>query len=99
MITRLVFNLGRFLFSPFSVEDNNRPMGYPLRWNLLFIAALIAGLNIGLIYLTYTAITRGGDNQFITGALIGLLPTGIAGLVGISTTLLNESRGQQGQGQ
>lgn len=67
MITRLVFNLGRFLFSPFSVEDNNRPMGYPLRWNLLFIAALISGLNIGLIYLTYTAITRGEITNLLPG--------------------------------
>ena len=33
---------------------------------------------------------RKGDQQFIIGALIGLLPTGITGLVGLGTTLLNE---------
>ena len=63
-----------------------------IRFNLLFIAALIASLNGGIIFLTFVAIT-GGDadkNQFVIGALIGLLPTGITGLVGLGTTLLND---------
>ena len=64
----------------------------PIRLNLLIIAALIAALNVGIIVLTYIAITaeNAKDNQFIIGALIGLLPTGITGLVGLGTTLLNE---------
>ena len=68
--------------------------GYPIRLNLLIVAFLIAALNGGIIFLTYIAITNssGSDNQFVIGALIGLLPTGITGLVGLGTTLLNESR-------
>ena len=73
--------------------DAKARRGYPLRWNLLIIASLIALLNGGIIFLTFAAISKGGSNQFIIGALIGLLPTGITGLVGLGTTLLNE-RGQ-----
>ena len=61
--------------------------------NLIIVAVLIAILNAGIMGLTYVAITQDGnnDNQFIVGveALIGLLPTGITGLVGLGTTLLN----------
>ena len=68
--------------------------GYPIRGNLMIIAFLIAALNGGIVYLAYAAITGSvaGSNQFIIGALIGLLPTGITGLVGLGTTLLNEKR-------
>ena len=60
--------------------------------NLIIVAVLIAILNAGIMGLTYVAITQdeNNDNQFIVGALIGLLPTGITGLVGLGTTLLNE---------
>ena len=67
--------------------------GYPVRMNLIIVAVLIAILNAGIIGLTYVAISQakdGNDNQFIIGALIGPLPTGITGLVGLGTTLLNE---------
>ena len=72
--------------------DSASPKRYPLRWNLIIIAALIASLNGGLMYLTYVVITGGevSENQFIIGALIGLLPTGIAGLVGLGTTMISE---------
>ena len=65
-----------------------------IRVNLIIIAVLIAALNGGIIYLAYTAITgpSAGSNQVIIGALIGLLPTGITGLVGLGMTLLNEKR-------
>ena len=77
---------------PSGGADESSSNGYPLRWNLIIVALLIAALNGGIIFLTYVAITQGGENQFITGALIGLLPTGITGLVGLGTTLLNERR-------
>ena len=70
--------------------DTKARRGYPVRWNLLIIAFLIALLNGGIIGLTFVAISKGGSNQFITGALIGLLPTGITGLVGLGMTLLSE---------
>ena len=75
-----------------SSGNRRESRGYPLRWSLLIIAGLIALLNGGIIWLTYTALTQsvGGNNQFVIGALIGLLPTGITGLVGLGTTLLNE---------
>ena len=80
------------------MENNNgggrASCGYPIRMNLMIIAVLIAALNGGIICLAYTAITGpgAGSNQFIIGALIGLLPTGITGLVGLGMTLLNEKR-------
>ena len=72
--------------------DRRTQRGYPLRMNLIIVAVLIAILNAGIMGLTYVAITQdeNNDNQFIVGALIGLLPTGITGLVGLGTTLLNE---------
>ena len=63
----------------------------PLRLNLLIIALLIAALNGGIIYLCYVAITGDEVSHFVIGALIGLLPTGITGLVGIGTTLTKPS--------
>ena len=64
----------------------------PLRLNLLCIAGLIAVLNVGIMCLCYMAITGEEVSEFVIGALIGLLPTGITGLVGLGTTLLNENR-------
>ena len=61
-----------------------------LRLNLIIIAILIAALNGGIIFLAYQAITQEDGNLFVIGALIGLLPTGITGLVGLGTTLLND---------
>ena len=72
--------------------DVGGPRGYPIRWNLLIVAFLIALLNGGIIALTFVAMTQQNGNLFIIGALIGLLPTGITGLVGLGTTLLNERR-------
>ena len=73
------------------------PWMTPVRLNLLLIALLIAALNGGIMWLCYTAITTldgnsGKESTFILGALIGLLPTGITGLVGLGTTLLNDSQ-------
>lgn len=77
-----------------SVAGKSHKPGWmtPLRVNLLLIALLITALNGGIICLCYVAITRDGVSQFVIGALIGLLPTGITGLVGLGTTLLNENR-------
>ena len=64
----------------------------PVRWNLLVVAFFIAALSGALMFLTYVAMTQNNeDNQFIVGALIGLLPTGIAGLVTLGSQLLGES--------
>ena len=64
----------------------------PVRLNLLIIALMITALNLGIMFLCYKAITGKDVSEFVIGALIGLLPTGITGLVGLGTTLLNENR-------
>ena len=64
----------------------------PVRLNLLIIALLIAVLNAGILFLCYIAITGEEVSEFVVGALLGLLPTGITGLVSLGTTLLNENR-------
>ena len=63
--------------------DKRSRGGYPIRLNLI-ITMLITALKRGIIGPTFAAITRGGsgENQFIVGALTGLPPTGITGLVG-----------------
>ena len=99
MLVRLFRRTWQFLFAPGPEGDYGSKQCFPIRWNLLIIALLIAALNGGIIFLTYTAITQSGeaDNQFVTGALIGLLPVGITGLVGLGTTLLNERRRGRGR--
>ena len=72
------------------MEETRETRSLPLRWNLIIISALIAAINGGIIFLTAKAMTQDDGNQFIIGALIGLLPTGIIGLVGLGTTLLND---------
>lgn len=64
--------------------------GAKLRPTLAIIAAMIALLNGAVIYLCYLAIHQNDQSEFIIGALIGLIPTGITGLVGLGTILLNE---------
>ena len=69
----------------------------PIRLNLLIIAVFIALLNGGIMVLCGIAIVSfSGDSAtsstFVLGALIGLLPTGITGLVGLGTTLLNDDQ-------
>ena len=69
----------------------------PIRLNLLIIALFIAALNAGIMVLCGIAIAslsseNGNASTFVLGALIGLLPTGITGLVGLGTTLLNDSQ-------
>ena len=75
-----------------SSQSAKRSRFTPIRLNLIVIAALIALLNAGIMYLAYVAITQEDVSEFIVGALIGLLPVGITGLVGLGTTLLNENR-------
>ncbi|MYC31361.1 MAG: hypothetical protein F4X65_14950 [Chloroflexi bacterium] len=93
MLVTILRYIWRFL-----VDAGRRSEGqsdYPLRWNLIIIALLIAALNFGIIFLTHAAITGKNENQFIIGALIGLLPTGITALAGLGTTLMNEGRSNQ----
>ena len=62
----------------------------PVRVNLLVIALLIAILNGGIVYLVYLAITSNEISEFVTGALVGLLPVGITALSSLGTTLMND---------
>ena len=71
-------------------ETEKRSRLTPVRVNLLVIAFLIALLNAGIIYLVYLAITSQGISEFVTGALVGLLPVGITALSGLGTTLMND---------
>ena len=71
-------------------ETEKRSRLTPVRVNLLVIALLIAVLNGGIIYLVYLAITSKEISEFVTGALVGLLPVGITALSGLGTTLMND---------
>ena len=75
-----------------AVQPQRRRWLTPVRLNLLIIALMIVALNVGIMFLCYEAITGEDVSEFVVGALIGLLPTGITGLVGLGTTLLNENR-------
>ncbi len=66
---------------------------HPIRLNILLISAFVWIVCLGIITLIGIAVTRGtGDdnNQFVIGALVGLLGSGITALAGLGTTLLNE---------
>ena len=71
-------------------ETEKRSRLTPVRVNLLVIALLIAILNGGIVYLVYLAITSNEISEFVTGALVGLLPVGITALSGLGTTLMND---------
>ena len=63
----------------------------PIRINILVIAFLIAAVCFGILVTIVMTVRAGGEgNQFIIGALIGLLGSGITGLAGLGTTLLTE---------
>ena len=71
-----------------------------LRPNLLIIAGLIAFLSSGIVVLIAITVTsspesvagkEAADNNFIVGALIGLLGSGLTGLSALGTTLANEN--------
>lgn len=61
-----------------------------VRINILVIALFIALVCAGILIVIALAILKGGNNQFVIGALIGLLGSGITGLAGLGTTLLTE---------
>ena len=63
-----------------------------MRVNLLVIALLIAILNGGVVFLVYLAITSEEISEFVTGALVGLLPVGITALSSLGTTLMNDKQ-------
>ena len=71
-------------------ESGKRSWLTPVRVNLLVIALLIALLNGGIVFLVYLAITSEGISEFVTGALVGLLPVGITALSSLGTTLMND---------
>ena len=71
-------------------ESGKRRWFTPVRVNLLVIALLIALLNGGIGYLVYLAITTDEISEFVTGALVGLLPVGITALSSLGTTLMND---------
>ena len=67
----------------------------PLRLNILIVAAFIAAICGGIIYLICIALRQSDDgNQFIMGALVGLLGAGLTGLAGLGTTLVNDGRSE-----
>ena len=62
-----------------------------IRINILVIAFLIAAVCFGILVTIVMTVRAGAEgNQFIVGALIGLLGSGITGLAGLGTTLLTE---------
>ena len=67
-----------------------KKQSHPLRWNLILIAVLIALLNYGNIAFTCVAIRQATAGQFVIGALTGLLPAGITGLIELGNTMLNK---------
>ena len=71
-------------------ETEKRSRFTPVRVNLLVIALLIALLHGGIVYLVYLAITSKEISEFVTGALVGLLPVGITALSSLGTTLMND---------
>ena len=62
-----------------------------VRVNILVIATWIFMVCIGICFLIGKAIGATGDQQFVVGALIGLLGSGITGLAGLGTTLVTEA--------
>ena len=71
-------------------ESGKRGWLTPVRVNLLVITLLIAILNGGIVYLVYLSITSKERSEFVTGALVGLLPVGITALSSLGTTLMND---------
>lgn len=67
----------------------------PIRLNILIIATLIFLVCVAIALLIGKAIMQSnGDDSttaFVIGALIGLLGSGITGLAGLGTTLVNEA--------
>ncbi len=66
----------------------------PFRANILLIAGCIFALGLAISALIFKAIMSDGgsanDNQFVIGALIGLLGSAITGLAGLGTTLVSD---------
>ena len=63
-----------------------------IRPNILFIASFIFFVCVGICVLIYAAMGMDSDTDFVIGALIGLLSSGITGLAGLGTTLMSESQ-------
>ena len=62
----------------------------PVRINILVIAFLIALVCVGILILICIAMPKASENQFVIGALIGLLSSGLTGLAGLGTTLISD---------
>ena len=62
-----------------------------VRVNILLIATWIFLVCMGICLLIGKAIASTGDQQFVVGALIGLLGSRITGLAGLGTTLVTEA--------
>ena len=67
----------------------------PLRINILAIAFLIALVCLGIIILLGRELGNPNANDFVLGALIGLLGTGLTGLAGLGTTLINDVKSEK----
>ena len=69
------------------------------RINIVLIALFVFVIGLGIMILLYSALHpeagKETTNQFVLGALIGLLGSAITGLVGLGTTLLSEGEPNQ----
>ena len=62
----------------------------PVRLNILIIAFFIALICLGIIILLWRELSNPNANEFVLGAMIGLLGTGLTGLAGLGTTLISD---------
>ena len=62
-----------------------------LRWNILLIAAGVFLISMGIIgVLTYSIHVGGEGNDFVIGALIGLLGTSMTALTSLGNNILEK---------
>ncbi len=61
--------------------------------NIIVIASFIFFVCVGICVLIFAAIRmEDSDTDFVIGALIGLLGSGITGLAGLGTTLVSDNQ-------
>ena len=61
-----------------------------LRWNILIIAGFVFTLALGILIILCVSIRQGNGNDFVTGALIGLLGTGLTALTSLGNNILEK---------
>ena len=71
-------------------QQRRQPLFAQIRPNILIVAFFIFGVCGGLVGLIVYALWKESQSQFVIGALVGLLGSGLTGLAGLGTTLMNE---------